>query len=280
MFYSLWEELSTPNFNSVKSHGIKINEVPYNRFIMTPNRWKKEFNAMGIIPSSGKYSKGTFAHPDIALEFASWIDPAFKSYLIKELERLKYNETYQKIDEQDYICLTDMAKQKDGRVEIIIQNWMSNRMTIEFLGLWEKINNPNFNHIEFDVFRNKAGLNSFYLTPTMWSEKTNALGIITKKGRYGGTYAHKDIAFEFASWLSPEFKLYLIKEFDRLKCEEQQKLGWNIKRNLAKINYRIHTNAIKKNLIFEKLSNKQVNIIYANEADVLNMALFGVIAKE
>lgn len=188
--------------------------------------------------------------------------------------------SYQVIDEQDYICLTDMAKQKDGRIEIIIQNWMRNRMTIEFLGLWEKINNPNFNHIEFDVFRNKAGLNSFYLTPTMWIEKTNSIGIITKKGRYGGTYAHKDIAFEFASWLSPEFKLYLIKEFDRLKIEEQKQLGWNIKRNLAKINYKIHTDAIKKNLIPEKLNSRQINMIYANEADVLNVALFGMTAKE
>ena len=173
-----------------------------------------------------------------------------------------------------------MAKQKDGRIEIIIQNWMRNRMTIEFLGLWEKINNSNFNHIEFDVFRSKAGLNSFYLTPTQWMEKTNAIGIITKKGRYGGTYAHKDIAFEFASWLSPEFKLYLIKEFDRLKSEEQKQLGWDIKRNLAKINYRIHTDAIKKNLIPEKLNSKQINIVYANEADVLNMALFGMTAKQ
>jgi hypothetical protein len=173
-----------------------------------------------------------------------------------------------------------MAKQKDGRIEIIIQNWMRNRMTIEFLGLWEKINNSNFNHIEFDVFRSKAGLNSFYLTPTQWMEKTNAIGIITKKGRYGGTYAHRDIAFEFASWLSPEFKLYLIKEFDRLKSEEQKQLGWDIKRNLAKINYRIHTDAIKKNLIPEKLNSKQINIVYANEADVLNMALFGMTAKQ
>ncbi len=153
-------------------------------------------------------------------------------------------------------------------------------MTIEFLGLWEKINNSNFNHIEFDVFRSKAGLNSFYLTPTQWMEKTNAIGIITKKGRYGGTYAHRDIAFEFASWLSPEFKLYLIKEFDRLKSEEQKQLGWDIKRNLAKINYRIHTDAIKKNLIPEKLNSKQINIVYANEADVLNMALFGMTAKQ
>ena len=187
---------------------------------------------------------------------------------------------YQVVDDQDYICLTDMAKQKDGRIEIIIQNWMRNRMTIEFLGLWEKINNPKFNHIEFDVFRSKAGLNSFYLTPTQWMEKTNAIGIITKKGRYGGTYAHRDIAFEFASWLSPEFKLYLIKEFDRLKNEEQKQLGWDIKRNLAKINYRIHTDAIKKNLIPEKLNSKQINIVYANEADVLNMALFGMTAKQ
>ena len=182
---------------------------------------------------------------------------------------------YQVVDDQDY-----MAKQKDGRIEIIIQNWMRNRMTIEFLGLWEKINNPKFNHIEFDVFRSKAGLNSFYLTPTQWMEKTNAIGIITKKGRYGGTYAHRDIAFEFASWLSPEFKLYLIKEFDRLKNEEQKQLGWDIKRNLAKINYRIHTDAIKKNLIPEKLNSKQINIVYANEADVLNMALFGMTAKQ
>ena len=187
---------------------------------------------------------------------------------------------YQVVDDQDYICLTDMGKQKDGRIEIIIQNWMRNRMTIEFLGLWEKINNSNFNHIEFDVFRSKAGLNSFYLTPTQWMEKTNAIGIITKKGRYGGTYAHRDIAFEFASWLSPEFKLYLIKEFDRLKSEEQKQLGWDIKRNLAKINYRIHTDAIKKNLIPEKLNSKQINIVYANEADVLNMALFGMTAKQ
>ena len=187
---------------------------------------------------------------------------------------------YQVVDDQDYICLTDMSKQKDGRIEIIIQNWMRNRMTIEFLGLWEKINNPKFNHIEFDVFRSKAGLNSFYLTPTQWMEKTNAIGIITKKGRYGGTYAHRDIAFEFASWLSPEFKLYLIKEFDRLKNEEQKQLGWDIKRNLAKINYRIHTDAIKKNLIPEKLNSKQINIVYANEADVLNMALFGMTAKQ
>ena len=153
-------------------------------------------------------------------------------------------------------------------------------MTIEFLGLWEKINNSNFNHIEFDVFRSKAGLNSFYLTPTQWMEKTNAIGIITKKGRYGGTYAHRDIAFEFASWLSPEFKLYLIKEFDRLKSEEQKQLGWDIKRNLAKINYRIHTDAIKKNLVPKELTKFQINFVYAEEADVLNMALFGMTARQ
>ena len=187
---------------------------------------------------------------------------------------------YQVVDDQDYICLTDMAKQKDGRIEIIIQNWMRNRMTIEFLGLWEKINNPKFNHIEFDVFRSKAGLNSFYLTPTQWMEKTNAIGIITKKGRYGGTYAHRDIAFEFASWLSPEFKLYLIKEFDRLKNEEQKQLGWDIKRNLAKINYRIHTDAIKEKLIPPELTPAQISFTYANEADMLNVVLFGRTAKQ
>jgi hypothetical protein len=198
------------------------------------------------------------------------------------LDKINVNNNeigYYKNDEKDYISLTDMARQKDGRKEIIIQNWLRNRMTIEFLGLWEKINNPNFKDIEFDVFRGQAGLNSFILTPSKWIESTNAIGIVSKSGRYGGTYAHKDIAFEFASWLSPEFKLYLIKEFDRLKTEEQKQLGWDIKRNLAKVNYRIHTDAISKNLIPEKLNKYQTSVIYASEADVLNMALFGMTAK-
>ncbi|PKM43535.1 MAG: DNA-binding protein [Firmicutes bacterium HGW-Firmicutes-8] len=147
-------------------------------------------------------------------------------------------------------------------------------------GIWEKLNNPEFKLVEFDQFRMQAGLNSFVLSPQKWIETTNAIGLISKSGRYGGTYAHKDIAFEFASWISVEFKLYLIKEFQRLKEEEQKLLGWDIKRNLAKINYRIHTDAIKENLIPKELTNTQVNYIYASEADVLNMSLFGMTAKE
>ncbi len=182
---------------------------------------------------------------------------------------------------EDYISLTDIARFKDSkRTDYIIQNWLRNRNTIEFLGIWERLNNPDFNPIEFEGFRNKAGLNSFVLTPKQWIEKTNAIGIISKSGRYGGTYAHKDIAFEFASWISVEFKLYLIKEFQRLKEKEQKQLGWDIKRQLTKINYRIHTDAIKENLIPEHLSKQQINFIYANEADVLNMALFGKTAKQ
>ena len=183
----------------------------------------------------------------------------------------------------DYISLTDIAKYKDKeRSDYIIQNWMRNYATVEFLGLWEKINNKKFNSIEFDGFKSKAGSNSFSLTPKRWVETTNATGVISKTGRYGGTYAHKDIAFEFASWISAEFKLYLIKEFQRLKEEENERksLGWDLRRNLAKINYKIHTDAIKENLIPVKINKNQENIIYANEADVLNMALFGMTAKD
>ncbi|MBU1200936.1 MAG: KilA-N domain-containing protein [Nanoarchaeota archaeon] len=185
------------------------------------------------------------------------------------------------IDKNEYLSLTDIAKHKDEkRTDYLISNWLRNRNTIEFLGFWELVNNPNFNPIEFDGFRKKAGLNSFVLTTKHWVEKTNAIGLFAKSGRYGGTYACKDIAFEFASWISVEFKLYLIKEFQRLKEQEQKQLGWDIKRNLVKINYRIHTDAIKMNLIPEILSKNQINKIYASEADVLNMALFGKIAKE
>ena len=176
----------------------------------------------------------------------------------------------------EYISVTDIARFKDPkRTDYIIQNWMRNRNTIEFLGIWERLNNPDFKPIEFDGFRNQAGLNSFILTPKQWIEKTNAIGIISKAGRYGGTYAHKDIAFEFATWISVEFKLYLIKEFQRLKDEEQKQLGWDIRRNLAKINYRIHTDAIKENLIPSTLNKQQISHVYASEADILNMALFG-----
>tara|TARA_Y100000310_G_scaffold268673_1_gene281381 strand:- start:2637 stop:3455 length:819 start_codon:yes stop_codon:yes gene_type:complete len=185
--------------------------------------------------------------------------------------------------EDELISLTDLAKYKDkNRTDYIIQNWLRNRNTIEFLGIWERLNNPNFNHIEFDGFRNKSGLNSFVLTAKQWISKTNAIGIISKQGRYGGTYAHKDIAFEFASWISVEFKLYLIKEFQRLKIIENKRksLGWDLKRNLAKINYCIHTDAIKENLIPKKITSNQKNKIYASEADILNVALFGMTAKE
>ena len=184
-------------------------------------------------------------------------------------------------ERDDFISLTDIAKLKDSdNPRYIIQNWLRNRNTIEFLGVWESLYNPSFNRVEFDAFRSQAGLNSFVMTPQKWVESTRAIGIISKAGRYGGTYAHKEIAFEFASWISVEFKLYLVKEFERLKTEEMKQLGWDIKLNLAKINYRIHTDAIKENLIPPELSAKQVSMVYASEADVLNMALFGMTAKQ
>jgi hypothetical protein len=184
-------------------------------------------------------------------------------------------------NDEDYICITDIARYKDAdRTDDLIRNWLRNRNTIEFLGIWELLNNPDFKPVEFDGFRKQAGLNSFTLTPKQWIEKTHATGLISKAGRYGGTYAHKDIAFEFASWISVEFKLYLIKEFQRLKDEERKQLGWDIRRNLTKINYRIHTDAIKENLIPVELTKQQINDIYSSEADVLNMALFGITAKD
>ena len=167
---------------------------------------------------------------------------------------------------------------KDG--DFFISDWLRNRNTVEFLGIWEQIHNPNFNYGEFAIIRSQAGLNSYKLSVKEWVEKTNAIGLMARAGRYGGTYAYKDIAFEFGMWISPEFKIYLIKEFERLKEQEQQLLGWDIKRNLAKINYRIHTDAIKENLIPPELSAKQMSLVYASEADVLNMALFGKTAKQ
>ena len=184
------------------------------------------------------------------------------------------------INKDDYISLTDIAKYKDEKeANEIIRNWLRNRNSIEFLGLWEKLYNPDFKPVEFDRFKKEAGLNSFTLRPQKWIETTNAIGIISKSGRYGGTYAHKDIAFEFASWVSVEFKLYLIKEFQRLKDEEQKQLGWDIRRNLTKINYKIHTDAIKTNLIPKTITSEQTGYVYASEADILNVALFGMSAK-
>jgi hypothetical protein len=181
----------------------------------------------------------------------------------------------------DYICITDIAKQKNWMdPNGVIANWMRNRNTIEFLGIWETLYNPSFNPLEFEGFRKHAGLNAFTLSPTHWIEATGAIGIISQSGRYGGTYAQTDIAFEFASWISVEFRLYLVKEFQRLKAEEQKLIGWTAKRELSKINYRIHTDAIKQNLIPAEVSEKQVTFIYANEADVLNVAMFGRTAKE
>ena len=183
----------------------------------------------------------------------------------------------------DFISLTDIARHRDlERSDYILQNWLRNRSTIEFIGLWEQLNNSNFNSIEFDGIKNLSGSNSFSLTPKRWIETTNAIGIVSKSGRYGGTFAHKDIAFEFATWISPEFKLYLIKEFQRLKEDENSRLSleWNLNRTLSKLNYRIHTDAIKEHIIPENITKEQANFVYATEADLLNVALFGKTAKQ
>jgi len=199
-----------------------------------------------------------------------------------KIEVLDSNITVLTTNEEDYISLTDIANSKDGeqRAADIIKNWIRNRGTLEFIGTWEEMYNPDFKVVEFDHFKMNAGLASFVLSPGKWIEKTNAKGITVKAGRYGGTYAHKDIAFEFASAISPVFKLYLIKEFQRLKEEELKQLGWDIKRNLTKINYRIHTDAIKENLIPKSLMPQQISFVYASEADILNVALFGMTASQ
>jgi hypothetical protein len=186
-------------------------------------------------------------------------------------------------DGQDFISLTDIAKHKNPEhPDDVVRNWLRNRGTVEFLGIWERLNNPNFNPVEFDGIRIQTGLNSYVLTPKQWVEKTGATGIRSSAGRYGGTYAHKDIAFEFAAWVSVEFRLYLIKEFQRLKEEESQRLSlsWNLNRTLSKINYRIHTNAIKAHLVPPEVTSAQAAITYSNEADLLNVALFGLTAKQ
>lgn len=186
--------------------------------------------------------------------------------------------TVVKVQDVEYICLTDMMKAKDG--DFFVTDWLRNRNTLEYIGIWEQINNPGFNYGEFAIIRNKSGLNNFKISVKEFVAKTNAVSLQAKAGRYGGTYAHKDIALEFAMWISPEFKIYLILEFQRLKEEEQKQIGWTAKRELTKINYRIHTDAIKHNLIPKELTPAETSIVYANEADVLNVALFGITAKQ
>ena len=191
-------------------------------------------------------------------------------------------QVYTEDFKNDYISLTDIAKYKNtDDPRFVIQNWMRNRNTLEFIGLWEALNNPNFNRVQFDTFRNEAGLNRFTMTPSKWIESTGAIGIVSKSGRYGGTYAHYDIAMEFASWLSPEFKLYIIQDYKRLKGDENSKLSltWNLHREISKINYKIHTDAIKEYLL-KDLTSEQLSFKYASEADMLNVALFNKTAKE
>ncbi len=191
-------------------------------------------------------------------------------------------QVYTEDFKNDYISLTDIAKYKNtDDPRFVIQNWMRNRNTLEFIGLWEVLNNPNFNRVQFDTFRNEAGLNRFTMTPGKWIESTDAIGIVSKAGRYGGTYAHYDIAMEFASWLSPEFKLYIIQDYKRLKEDETSKLSltWNLHREISKINYKIHTDAIKEYLL-KDLTNEQLSFKYASEADMLNVALFNKRAKQ
>jgi len=185
--------------------------------------------------------------------------------------------------QNEFISLTDIAKYRnDDDPRYVIQNWMRNRNTIEFLGVWEQLHNPDFNRVQFDAFKNEAGLNRFTMTPTKWIEQTNAIGIISKSGRYGGTYAHSDIAMSFATWISPEFQLYIMKDYRRIKADENSRLSlnWNLNREISKLNYRIHTDAIKANLIPSKLTPSQISYTYASEADILNVAVFGMTAKE
>ena len=193
--------------------------------------------------------------------------------LVKETE-----VTVLRINNEDFICITDMIKAKDG--SFFVTDWLRNRNTLEYLGIWEQVYNPGFNYGEFATIRNNSGLNSFKISVKEFVARTNAIGLQSKAGRYGGTYAHKDIAFEFAMWISPEFKIYIVREFQRLKEQEQQLLGWSAKRELSKINYHIHTDAIKQNLIPEELTLQQISMVYASEADVLNVALFGITAKQ
>lgn len=198
----------------------------------------------------------------------------------KEVEVQGFGIRYKKANGEDYICITDMAKAKNPKhTGLVIAHWLRTISTIQYLGLWENLNNPDFNVTEFGNIRSQAGENSFVLTAQDWIEKTGAIGLISSMGRYGGTYAHKDIAFKFASWISVEFELYLIKEFQRLKAEEAKGLEWDSKRELAKVNYRIHTDAIKENIV-PALTEEQLRFVYADEADLLNVALFGMTAGQ
>jgi hypothetical protein len=199
----------------------------------------------------------------------------------QQLRVLSIDVRIKAIEDAEFICLTDIARSKNpDHPDDLIRNWLRNRNTLELLGIWEKLHNPSFNPVEFDGITQQAGLNSFSLTPKQWTSATNAIGIKSKAGRYGGTYAHKDLAFEFASWVSVEFKLYLIKEFQRLKDDEHRQLGWDVRRQLTKINYRIHTDAVKNNLIPAELKPQDISMVYASEADLLNMALFGQTAQQ
>ena len=192
-------------------------------------------------------------------------------------------QVYTEDFKNDFISLTDIAQKRENEYPgFVIQNWMRNKNTIEFLGLWESIHNPDFNYLEFEVIKKEAGFNGFVMTPKRWIETTNAIGIVSKQGRYANTFAHKNIAFEFASWISPAFKLYVIEDYQRLKDSENNKLSlaWNLNREIAKLNYRIHTDAIKENLIPAELTAAQKSFVYADEADMLNVALFGMTAKE
>lgn len=186
--------------------------------------------------------------------------------------------TVVKVNNEDYFCLTDMIKAKDG--DFFVTDWLRNRNTLEYLGVWERVYNPLFNYGEFASIKSQSGLNSFKISVKEFVARTNAVSLQAKAGRYGGTYAHKDVAFEFAMWISPEFKIYIVKEFQRLKEAEQKLLGWSVKRELAKINYRIHTSAIKRCLIPDELTAAQKSYVYADEADLLNVAMFGMTAKE
>lgn len=197
---------------------------------------------------------------------------------MKKMNVMDTDITVVNVNDEEYLCLTDMIRAKDG--DFFVTDWLRNRNTLEYLGIWEQVYNPAFNYGEFATIKNQSGLNRFKISVKEFVEKTGAISLMAKAGRYGGTYAHKDIAFEFAMWISPKFKIYMVKEFQRLKAEEQKQLGWTAKRELSKINYRLHTDAIQHNLIPQEVTPTQASIIYAEEADVLNIALFGMTARQ